>query len=349
MVRTLRFGLALRDDRLVGVELARGELTRIVEKSIGEGESLSEALAGVLRELRGPRRAGSSLGVSISDRRCRSGALYAVDPQLDATSVAAQLRASPESFFTGAPGSLITGSVWVDDGVWHGVVLDRDLAATLVDVCADAHCRLRGILGDARQADLDALALAAAKLRPDAERTVDLSLTTRVETTRRRHRAGLVLASVVLLAWAAAAPAMGHRRELAHLRIEERWVEATIETHRTTLQARELSPDLVLSVQQLHRDRARLADLLQTLAAILPDSSAIVSLAIRDRSGTLILLSTDVGDAIARTASVPELASLRVAGVIAHESQAGAELQRATLVWGEHNARRTASLRSGAP
>jgi len=338
MVRTIALGLALRGDTVVGVEIARKVPSQVIEFTRSDGESDADLLRRVLSDLRGVRHRAARIGVAVGDSRGQAGPLYGLAESSSEHEATAALLRAPEGFFLGMPGELVAGRVWRTDEDWSGAVVSRSLVESL-GVAIEERDRIAGLLVVDESADLAASAAEAAILDATAPRVVDVGAAARLERNTRTRRLGLVVATILLAAWAAAAPTLIRMRQLGQVRDEIARVSELRDRQWTTLRTLSLSPDLVLTSTSLRADRTSLSDVFRALANAIPDSSAIISLRMDDSSGTLVVLSADVPAAIARTSARSEFQSLRIAGAITLESQSGVLLQRATLAWGTRDAR----------
>lgn len=306
-------------------QYAVATLVRAVDESIGD------AVVRALLEVGSLRRA--SVAVVVMDERLRTGPLFASDPNIDDGAVQRALKADPSAYFLGARGSLVAGNVWREDSKRYGAVADSAFADELTHALSRAGASIVGLGATPPRLSPQEAARAALAVRPDGPGVVDIARSDRDEHARARRRKLALTATTFALAWALAAPLVGHQRTLARHEVRELRAIRERDSLSVALATADVRPELLLELARWVPERSRVRETLLTLVTALPDSTALITVRIDSESGALQLVAADAADAISRLAATEGLLTLKVVGAIASEGESDRRLERVSAIW----------------
>lgn len=334
MVVATRLGLGVHEDRLAISVLRRGTPASAAVVEREPGEDVGRHLERVLRSV--PRRSWQrvELGVAVGDRRCRVVPLFGVLDSEPLKEVEDKFRARPSSFTIAGEERLIAGNAWREDSQWWGVVLTAPLYEALATACDQCNVRLVAIAASEHSApgDHDARSAEACLLRPSGQRTVDTDRDRRERRMRTVRRLALVGVSVLALVVAWVAPWYREWRETQEL--ERRVARERAALPSDSNRSEEVNAvALQKIVSDLRGRRGHMTNLLNEVAAVLPESTAVVSLRVGERGGDISIVGARVEEAVAILVTVPQLQGARLMGSLLEERFGDLALQRATLSW----------------
>jgi Tfp pilus assembly protein PilN len=335
----MRLGVSVTRD-MVSVVAVRGREIIWSGARPCDETSVHDALAEVLRRLPAVPFPRPSVWVALGAPYSHLKTVRKLPETADRRTLGRIVAATPQRFFVGAPGELVTTDIRI---VEPGVVSVAALRANLIPEIARALAgrRLRAMTVVPADALADVSVPAAV---PDdttlayKAATVDARLPVvyryhqpRPDGYWRRHALASGIAAVVLVmlfAWFPIVSAMRKERQ-------DRRNIATLAPKRAravTLQ-RDLSQiaRTLTSVNDFERTRHSATLMLARLTDALPAGSALTSLRVDSAGGMFVVLTPRAADVVRRIEGVSGIRQVTVAGAVTHEQIAGQEFDRVTV------------------
>jgi hypothetical protein len=327
-----RLGLALTETAASAV-LVRGD---VVEWSQLLPVANDESRCGTVRELHAasPRRGRPTLSAVVGPTFVQVRRLEGL-PQLDQALLSQLVRHNASTFFLKRDGGVVTSDVHCDgEGTW-AAAFDRDVVDEIVALATELKLRLLGIApgdptGGTGGIDTDA---ERARRAADVGRATRLVWRSGVAMPRRRRIRQFVGIGLLIAVAATAFVAPIIRsvvderrmaREIAALRPLE------LEAAQTSAELRRVT-QLLAQRTDFDAKHGRMLRLVSGIAAVLPESTAIVSIRAESLDVSLVALGPRVTELLPALTAVADPKSLRVVGSVSHDLQSGVHLERAAF------------------
>jgi hypothetical protein len=326
---------------LVGLVLGPGSVRAVVvrgavvvwsgERSLTNDEPLRATLRELLASAPRRRRRRIGLGVVVESPHAQVRRLEGL-PSLDGRLTARLVRENAPALFLKRDAGLAVAKVHCVGGAVWGAALDRNVVADVTAVARELRFVPRGIaaasefLNRSSAHDLPATA-ASVDARTPLVWTRDQAGDVGEMRPRRVILAGLGVVGVALASAAAtiARDAWEEKQMLRELAVH-RTSEA--EARRALSELRRVSTSLD-ERRTFDSKRGRLTGLIQEVASVLPESTAIVSLHVDSLDVNLVVLGPRLTEVVPALAGTTPAQSARIVGAVSHEVVDGAPFQRA--------------------
>ena len=333
MVKDADIGIAVAGDFAVIVSRQGRSISAPIEIHRDAGTSWPDLWLGALGQLGGSRRL-RTVSVVLDAPRARQKLLFGLPLDLAAEDASREFSRSPDAFFVATDGALVASDAARRADGWWGSVVDRSFIDGLVTAFTAHDLRLMGVLPMSDAAEprgLTERAQFALTLNEETPLLVDPFRATRHATQQRRARTALSLVLLVMLTAAAVAPGLIYRARAAAVQRIAARAQAQLERlaagdHSGTHLA------LMSSARTLDDGREARTVLLGRVARALPDSAAIVSVAVDSTGVQLSVLAPQSTDVVGAFGRVPGFGSPTLVGAITREALRGVDVQRTTLM-----------------
>lgn len=340
---SLVIGLAIERDRLRAVGVRGARVLWGMDSPIADATSLDDALSGFLATLPLGRFGRPRVTVAVGAMFAQTKRLAGLPPIGDERVLAKTVSEHAARFFLKNGIPLVTTSVRRDAAgqVW-AAALQQNVVDTIVTVCRASRLELLGIVPavDVAKPEVSALAplgheavaFAAAygaAVTPGA--LMWRARTTSEETAPRWRLVTVASVCGLTLILAILAPGLGARvaehRAIAHLASTMQSIRAAQRiAHDNDLVTRALG-----EVATFDRGRRPVTVLLSQMAAVLPDSSAILAVHVDSVGGSVVALTPRAGAFLTRLERVPGVAAPEITGPVTRETARGHDIERVTV------------------